>query len=70
MVDLSDRVVEEAVHEGETLLVADLVSLAERAHRDRPGIDRDRLEAYAEALDERRDVSFDRAAFRSGWRSR
>lgn len=66
MAELSDEVLDEAAHEGETLLVEDLVSLAERAHDDAPGIERDRLMDYAEALAERRDVSFDLPAFHKG----
>ncbi len=66
MAELSDEVLDEAAHEGETLLVEDLVSLAERAHDDEPGIERDRLMAYAEALAERRDVGFDLQAFDKG----
>jgi hypothetical protein len=64
MVELSDRVVEEAAREGEALLLAELVSRAERAHPERPGIDRDRLGTYAEALAERREVALDPDAFR------
>jgi len=63
MAELSDDVIEEAAHEGETLLVDDLVSLAERAHDDAPGVERDVLDDYAEALSARRDTSFDIAAF-------
>ncbi|MFD1585807.1 hypothetical protein ACFR9U_02335 [Halorientalis brevis] len=66
MAELSDDVLEEAAHRGETLLVEDLVSLAERAHDDEPGIERDRLTTYAEALAERRDVDFDLQAFDKG----
>jgi hypothetical protein len=63
MAELSDDVIEEAAHEGETLLIEDLVSFAERAHDAEPGVEHDRLTDYAEALSERRDTSFDIAAF-------
>jgi hypothetical protein len=51
--DLSERVLEEAADRGETLLVEDLIRLAERFDRGTdgtPGVAIERLEAYAAEL--------------------
>jgi hypothetical protein len=54
MVELSDRVVDEFGHRGDSLLVDEFLSLVERHHpTDEPGVDWAVVEAYAAALDER-----------------
>lgn len=54
MADLNERVLDQAAHRGDTLLVDDLVGLIERHEDDpTPGIRPERVEAYAEALAER-----------------
>lgn len=63
MVDLHDAVLEEAAHEGESLVPADLVSLAERAHDDGPGVPPDVVAAYAERLADGNRVDLDAEAF-------
>jgi len=62
MVEPSQAVVDEAVHEGETMSVRDLVERIERYH-DGPGVDRDTVAAYARELESRRDYAFDAEAF-------
>lgn len=63
MVELTEAVVDEAAHQGRTLVPEDLVWLAESAHRDGPGVPRDVLAAYAERLADDRDVAFDVRGF-------
>ncbi|WP_135822865.1 hypothetical protein [Halostella litorea] len=54
MVELSDHVVGEFGHRGDSLLVDEFLSLIERHHpTDGPGVDRSVVEAYAATLDER-----------------
>lgn len=64
MVETDDAVIDEAVHEGETTGPLDLFGLLEK-HHDDPGISRDRLRAYANALAARRDFAFDADGFLS-----
>lgn len=62
MAEPSQAVVDEAVDEGETMSVRDLVERIERYH-DGPGVDRDAVAAYARELESRRDYAFDAGAF-------
>lgn len=66
MVELDEDVLDEADHRGESLLPVDLVALVEQHHDDgRPGVPRDVLAAYADALAERTDFRMDADAFHS-----
>ncbi|WP_254543134.1 hypothetical protein [Halomarina pelagica] len=54
MVDLNERVLDEAEHHGESLLPKEFLSLVERHHGDEtPGVEPEVVEAYATALAER-----------------
>lgn len=64
MTDLDESVIDEVVQEGERLTATKFVELAERAHPGGPGVRRERLDAYAEAVGDRRDVSADPDTFR------
>ncbi|MDS0259870.1 hypothetical protein NDI56_10745 [Haloarcula sp. S1CR25-12] len=63
MVELDQRAIDEAVHEGESMRPRELVDLFERYHDDRPGIPEATLEAYARELADRDEVSFDADGF-------
>lgn len=63
MAEIDDAVIEEAVHEGETTSTRGLVGLIERYHDDRAGVPRETVAAYARALADRRDYSFDAEGF-------
>jgi hypothetical protein len=65
MSDLEETVLDAAAREGEALTTETFVELAERAHADEQGVDRTRLRTYANRAGERRDVRFDREAFRA-----
>lgn len=60
MADVHEAILDEIVHEGETLGPRGLVDLIERNHdQERPGVHRETVIAYVEALADRRDYSFD-----------
>lgn len=55
MADLNEFVIEEADKQGDKMLVDDFVNLIERHESsDEPGVEIDRVAAYAEALNDRR----------------
>lgn len=70
MTDLEERVVEDAVRDGELIRVPEFVELAERAHADERGVERERVWAYAEAVSDRPEVEFDPGTFRERVRER
>jgi len=59
MVDLNERVIEEAVHEGESMLLRELFDLVERGHDGRAGVSHEALSAYARRLADRDDFDLD-----------
>jgi hypothetical protein len=63
MVELDQRALDEAAHEGESMRPRELFDILERYHDDRPGISEAALEAYTEALMEREDISLDGETF-------
>lgn len=64
MGEIDERTLREIEREGESLLVTDMVSLIERHHsHDGPGISRETLNAYVEALEASADVQIDPEAF-------
>ncbi|QLG28627.1 hypothetical protein HUG10_14205 [Halorarum halophilum] len=64
MVELDEDVLEELQHGGRSLLIEDVVSIIERNHLDdRPGVSRETLEAYADALEADPDQQFDMETF-------
>ncbi len=65
MVEVDGAVIEEAVHEGESMTMRDLIELIERSHDEQAGIDRATLAAYAEELAAQRDYAFDAEGFLS-----
>lgn len=58
----NEDVVDEIVHRGPAT-VRRAVDLLGRGHRDGPGIDRETLDAYVEAVEKRRDFDFDAEGF-------
>lgn len=66
MVEPNERVLEEARHRGDALLVGELVALIERYHTDeRRGVTRETLAAYEEAIAEEGVVPYDSGDVRS-----
>ncbi|MDG5776541.1 hypothetical protein VB773_18835 [Haloarculaceae archaeon H-GB2-1] len=64
MVELEDHIVDEIVHGGESLSLLDVFSRLERQHpHDRPGIARETVAAYLDALASRRDYDVDAEGF-------
>lgn len=63
MVEIDQRAIDEAAHEGESMRTRDLVDIVERYHDDRPGVSRETLEAYARELDSRGDFDLDVETF-------
>ena len=65
MVELHEETLRELEHEGDSLLFRETIGLIERSHpEDGPGVARETLDAYAEALEAERDMQFDAASFR------
>ena len=62
-VEIDRAVIEDAVHEGETMGPRDFVGLIERYHDDRPGVPQDAVAAYAHELAALRDYGFDAEGF-------
>lgn len=63
MVEINDEAIGEAVHEGDTMLLGDLVDIIERYHDDDPGAPWEAVKAYARELASRRDYQFDAEGF-------
>ncbi|WP_313692787.1 hypothetical protein [Halorarum halobium] len=64
MADPNQEVLEELRHGGRSMLIEEVVSLLERTHRgDRPGVSRETVTAYADALEEDPEQRFDRETF-------
>lgn len=71
MVELDEDVLEELQHGGRSLLIEEVVSIIERTHLDdRPGVSRETVTAYADALDSDPDQRFDVETFRDELESR
>jgi hypothetical protein len=63
MVDTNERILAEAVHRGESMVVDELVALIEQYHpHEQPGVAWETLEAYADALEDT-ELSFDAEEF-------
>lgn len=66
MVEVDERVLAEATHRSQNLLMEELVKLIERYHsHEQPGVSQGTLEAYAQALEEEPNYEFDAEAFLS-----
>lgn len=63
MVEMDQRALDEAAHEGESMRTRELVDIIERYHDDRPGVPDDALRAYAEELSARAESGLDVDAF-------
>jgi len=63
MADVDETVLDEAGHEGESMSPVDLVALVEHHSGETPGVDRETLAAYANALEARGDYDFDADRF-------
>lgn len=63
MTELDDSVIDEAVHEGESMLLEELFDLIERSHDGEAGVDREVVVAYVRELESRGGYAFDADGF-------
>lgn len=66
MVEIDERLLEDATHQGQNLLTEELVKLIERYHsHEQPGVSQGTLKAYAKALEEESNYDLDAETFLS-----